>query len=108
MDLYELIEDINDGRYSELQLERHFNTISQIRKVWFQVYELLNFCKNNGMETDEMNRIITIGLYKFFFSESRDSIEDDIIQYNYGINRRSKKFIKQRKLLQMRKSIKEL
>jgi hypothetical protein len=108
MDLYELIEDINDGKYSELQLERHFETMLQIRNIWFKVYELLKFCRNYGMENDEMNRIITIGLYKFFFSESRDCIEDEIIQYNHGINKRLRKFNKQKKLLQMRKSIKDL
>lgn len=103
MDLYELFENINDGEYSELQLERHFETIKHIRVIWFKVYELLKFCQNYGMETDEMNRIITKGLYKFFFSESREVIEE-----NYTNDKRHKKFIRQKKILQLRKSIKEL
>jgi hypothetical protein len=75
MDLYELQVSMEDGIYSELQLVRHFETLKQLRKIWSKTYDILKFCRNSGMDIEELNNIIIKGLFKIFFTEYRDYIE---------------------------------
>jgi hypothetical protein len=75
MDLEYLINTYN---YSEHQMNRYSRVRKELSKTWKKVIKELKFCKNYGMDIDNLNRIMTVGLYRLFFHE-----------YNYNFNNKN-------------------
>lgn len=91
--------------YSFDQMERFRRVNKELNKVWQNVINEIKFCRENGMETEQVNKIMTNGLYRLYFAE-----------YRYYFNKRHPQYpqlkrrinFKQNKLEKIRKNIYEL
>lgn len=101
MDLEYLIETYD---YSEYQMERQERLMGQLNKIWKNVIDELKFCRDNGMDSEELNKIITNGLFKLFFYEYRDLRNklNKKPELKFGIRHRKTK------LFNLRNTIREL
>ncbi len=94
-----------NNEYSPFQDERHHNTMKQLRKIWKKVIKELNFCRSYGMPIEQMNRIMTVGLYKLYFAEYRYYINN---HPEFSEEFKRKKSFKILRLKRLRNNISEL